>query len=275
MVVGSYEINGVKPSLKAGDKITYVDDVRVNNIKELSLNVQNKKSVKIGYLRDNKYKEEQINISYEDGIYKTGLYVKDEITGIGTLTYIDPLTNIFGSLGHEINEKVTKKIFEVKDGTIFSSFVSRIIKSKNGNPGEKVARFNTEDIYGTINKNTKTGVYGVMTKDIDHKNLYKVANLDELKTGPATILTTIEGDKIEEFDINIIKISNKNYNHDILFEITDKRLLEATNGIIQGMSGSPIIQNGKIIGAVTHVVVDNPLKGYGIYIGKMLSEGEN
>ena len=275
MVVGSYEINGVKPSLKAGDKITYVDDVRVNNIKELSLNVQNKKSVKIGYLRDNKYKEEQINISYEDGIYKTGLYVKDEITGIGTLTYIDPLTNIFGSLGHEINEKVTKKIFEVKDGTIFSSFVSRIIKSKNGNPGEKVARFNTEDIYGTINKNTKTGVYGVMTKDIDHKNLYKVANLDELKTGPATILTTIEGDKIEEFDINIIKISNKNYNHDILFEITDKRLLKATNGIIQGMSGSPIIQNGKIIGAVTHVVVDNPLKGYGIYIGKMLSEGEN
>jgi len=275
LVVGNYDINGNKPNLKIGDKIVNVDGKRISNIKDLTASVQGKEKVKIGYMRDKNYQEETIDISYEEGIYKTGLYVKDEIMGIGTLTYIDPFTNIFGCLGHEINEKITKKLFDVNSGTIFSSFVSKIVKSKNGNPGEKVAKFNQEDIYGNIKKNTITGVYGVLTKEIDDKELYKVANEEEIALGDASILTTINGDKIEEFKIKIIKLLKKNDNHDILFEITDANLLKATNGIVQGMSGSPIIQNDKIIGAVTHVVVDNPIKGYGIYIGKMLSEGEN
>ena len=275
LVVGSYEINGIKPKLKKGDKIIKIDDIKVNNIKELTQNIQKKSNVKIGFIRDNKYHEENIKISYDDEIYKTGLYVKDEIMGIGTLTYIDPLTNIFGSLGHEINEKITKKLFEANSGTIFSSVVSKIVKSKNGTPGEKIARFNYDDIYGNITKNTKIGIYGNFKADLVNKKLYKVANESELKLGKAYILTTIESDKIEKFEINIIKLSHKSDNHDILFEITDSNLLKITNGIIQGMSGSPIIQDDKIIGAVTHVVVDNPIKGYGIYIGKMLTEGEN
>lgn len=270
LVVGSY---GNNKSLQVGDKIVSVDDKKVNNIKELSENVNGKKSAKIGFIRNNKLEEETINIKYENGIYKTGLYVKDAIMGIGTLTYIDPATNIFGSLGHEISEKTTKKIFDASDGEIFSSDVSKIIKSKNGSPGEKVAKFNTDDIYGEIFKNTIKGVFGVYTNKLENKKLYDVSN--DIKLGKAKILTTIEKDKIEEFDINILKLSNKNDNHDILFEITDSKLLDKTNGIVQGMSGSPIIQGNNIVGAVTHVIVDNANRGYGILIEKMLKEGEN
>lgn len=193
--------------------------------------------------------------------------------GIGTLTYIDPSTNIFGSLGHEIAEKTTKKLFDASDGEIFSSNVSKIIKSQNGNPGEKVAKFNPEDVYGEIFKNTIKGVYGTYTNELENKKLYNVSK--DVKLGKAKILTTIEENKIEEFEIKILKFSDKSDNHDILFEITDSRLLNKTNGIVQGMSGSPIIQGENIIGAVTHVIVDNTIRGYGILIEKMLKEGEN
>lgn len=195
--------------------------------------------------------------------------------GIGTLTYIDPESKIFGSLGHEITERITKKNFEATAGTIFSSNVSKIIKSKNGSPGEKIARFNPDNIYGNITKNSKTGVYGNYIKEINNKKLYEVASKDEIKLGKAFILTTISNENIEEFEINIIKVLSKNNNHDILFEITDPKLLKYTNGIVQGMSGSPIIQNDKIIGSITHVIVDNPIRGYGIHIEKMLTDGEN
>ena len=275
LVVGTYKINGNKPNLEIGDKIISVDDIKVSNTGELSKLVQNKKSVKVVFIRNNKLMEEKINIINEDGVYKTGLYVKDGIMGIGTLTYVDPETKIFGCLGHEIVEKVTKKVFEANDGTIFSSFVTKIIKSKNGNPGEKIAKFDTEKVYGNIKTNTKRGVYGNFIQDNIQKTLYKVANHDEIKLGKAQILTTINGNEISPFEINITKILNKNGDHDILFEITDPKLLSATNGIIQGMSGSPIIQGNNIIGAVTHVIVDNPIMGYGIDIKKMLIEGEN
>ena len=275
LVVGKYNIKGKKQALEIGDKIISIDGTRISNIRELTKNVQGKTSVKVGFLRDNKYEEETIKIEYEDGIYKTGLYVKDEIVGIGTLTYIDPETSIFGCLGHEISEKVTKKLFEASEGTIFSSYVTKIIKSKNGSPGEKVAKFDAENVYGKINKNTKSGVYGEFEIDINAKKLYKVANRSEIKLGKAKILTTIKGDEIEEFEIKIIKLANNGDNHDILFEIIDSKLLDATNGIVQGMSGSPIIQEDKIVGAVTHVIVDNSIRGYGIFIETMLNEGEN
>ena len=257
LVVGSYKNND--SLIKVGDKIISIDDNQITNIKELTENVKGKKTVRVGFIRDGKFLSANIKIEYENGIYKTGLYVKDEIMGIGTLTYVDPGTNIFGSLGHEISEKMTKKIFDSTDGTIFSSVVTKIIKSKNGSPGEKLARFNPDDIYGNINKNTSTGVYGNYLKEIKNKKLYEVSS--NINLGKATILTTIKGSKIEGFEITITKIINKNKNRDILFEVTDPRLLSISNGIVQGMSGSPIIQDGKIIGAVTHVIVDNLIKG--------------
>ena len=141
LVVGTYKINGQKNSLEIGDKIVSVDGNRVNNIKELTNNINGKKSANITFIRDGNILNENIKIYHEDDIYKTGLYVKDEIMGIGTLSYIDPTTNIFGCLGHEISEKITKKLFDANSGTIFSSSVSKIVKSKNGNPGEKIAKF--------------------------------------------------------------------------------------------------------------------------------------
>ncbi len=274
LVVGTYKLKENISPLQIGDKIISIDSKRVTNVKELTDGIEGKSNVKVGYIRNGKFEETDMDIKYDDGIYKTGLYVKDEIMGIGTLTYIDPVSNIFGCLGHEITEKVTKKTFDSNDGTIFSSYVSKIIKSKNGLAGEKIAKFNTDDTLGGITKNSKNGVYGKMIKDLN-KDLYKVASNSEIKLGKATILTTINGNQIEEFEIKILKLNNRSDNHNILFEVTDKNLLKKANGIVQGMSGSPIIQGNNIIGAVTHVIVDNPVKGYGIYIEKMLSEGEN
>ena len=279
LVAGTYSINnknyGNEAGFIIGDKITSIDGIRVTNIGELTKEIQGKTSVVVGYIRNGKNYETNLTITYDDGIYKTGLYVKDSVMGIGTLTYIDPNTKIYGCLGHEITEKTTRDVFEASGGSIFNSEVTDVVKSKNGNPGEKVAEFNTKDIFGSVFENTKKGVFGKYTSNIKSKKLYKVAETNQIKTGKAKILTVIEGNTVEEFEINILKVSEKNSYRNILFEINDKKLLEKTNGIVQGMSGSPIIQGDYIIGAVTHVVVDKPNRGYGIFITNMLKEGEN
>ena len=279
LIVGTYTVNkqnfGKQAGLKTGDKIVSIDGKRITNITDMTKNIQEKEKVLLEYERNEQTFKTFLNIFYEDGFYKTGLYVKDSMMGIGTLTYIDPSTKIYGCLGHEIVEKSTNNVFNTKSGTIFNSTVTDIVKSTNGYPGEKIARFDSENVYGTVFENTKKGVFGNYTKAINSKKLYEVAKPSEIKTGKATILTVISNNTIEEFDINIIKISDNNSTKNILFEITDEKLLSKTNGIVQEMSGSPIIQGNYIIGAVTHVVIDNPIKGYGIFITSMLEEGEN
>ena len=276
LVVGLYEIDNKYPAkdqgIRIGDLITHVNDKKISNIESLVKEIENSKdSIKITYIRNNKENYTNLKL-YKDN--KTGIYVKDSITGIGTLTYIDPNTKIFGALGHEIQERNTGKIFEAKDGIIFESNIVSIDRSSNGIPGSKNAKFNFNNIKGNIKENTNKGIFGIYTNDIKNDNLYKVANIDEIKLGKAKILTVIKDNKVESFDINILKVSNNN-TKSILFEVVDEKLLEISNGIVQGMSGSPIIQDDKIIGAVTHVVVDNPTKGYGILITNMLEEGEN
>ena len=238
-------------------------------------NSSNKSNIKITYLRGNKTNDTSLKLSKSnDNIYKTGLYVKDSISGVGTLTFIDPNTKLFGALGHEIIEKNTGQKLEIKDGKIYSSTVTGITRSDIGKPGEKAARYDSSDIFGNVKENTTSGIFGNYTSTIPNKKLYKVAKEDEVKTGNATIFTVIDGNTIESFAINILRI-NKSTTKNILFEITDSRLLKNTGGIVQGMSGSPIIQDNFIVGAVTHVVVDDPTKGYGIFITTMLEEAEN
>ena len=236
-----------------------------------------KKKISITYMRGNKENNTNLKLSKtEDNIYKTGLYVKDSITGVGTLTFIDPNTKLFGALGHEIIEKNTGQRLEIKDGKIYSSSVTGITRSDIGKPGEKNAKYNSSKVFGTVSENTSSGIFGKYTTDIPDKKLYAVAKEEKVKTGKASILTVIDGNTIESFDINILRINNNgNSTKNILFEITDEKLLKDTGGIVQGMSGSPIIQDDYIIGAVTHVVVDDPSKGYGIFITKMLEEAEN
>ena len=278
IIVGTYEVNGINPAkeanLRAGDKIINNNnyDVIVNDVIE---NSNNKSNIKITYLRGNKTNDTSLKLSKSnDNIYKTGLYVKDSISGVGTLTFIDPNTKLFGALGHEIIEKNTGQKLEIKDGKIYSSTVTGITRSDIGKPGEKAARYDSSDIFGNVKENTTSGIFGNYTSTIPNKKLYKVAKEDEVKTGNATIFTVIDGNTIESFAINILRI-NKNTTKNILFEITDSRLLRNTGGIVQGMSGSPIIQDNFIVGAVTHVVVDDPTKGYGIFITTMLEEAEN
>ena len=268
IVIGTYD--DLNNNMKKGDIIISVNDKNINSIKELSDIISNNsvKTIDIGYIRDGKYKTTILKIN--NG--KTGLYLKDTIVGIGTLTYIDPNTNIFGALGHEIIDSISGTIVTPIGGNIYESKVTDIRKSDFGNPGEKNANITSNNI-GTIDKNSKKGIYGSYTSNFDDTNIYKVATNDEIKLGKAYILTELENNKIDKYEINIIKVDSKEDTKNIIFNVTDKRLLEI-GGIVQGMSGSPIIQNNYIVGAVTHVVVDNPYKGYGILIKNMLEESE-
>ena len=284
IIVGTYEINGSNPAREAGinngDKIIKVNNTSVDTIKnmlDVIDSIQNKEEINLTYLRAGKENNTTLKLVKDgDNTYKTGLYVKDSITGVGTLTYIDPNTKLFGALGHEIIEKNTGQKLEIKDGKIFASTVTGVTRSNIGSPGEKNAKYDSKDVFGDVFENTVNGVFGNYTSNLPDKKLYDVGNINDIKIGTASIFTVITNNKIEEFNINIIKINdNINSQKNILFEITDKRLLKETGGIVQGMSGSPIIQDNNIIGAVTHVVVDDPTKGYGIFITKMLEEAEN
>lgn len=278
MVVGLYEVNGVSPGVIAkinlGDRIIKVNNNDVNSIKKMTdaiSNSNNKDSVEITYLRNNKEYKTNLKLINDNGIYKTGLYVKDTISGVGTLTYIDPGTMMYGALGHEIIDRNTKTMVDIDDGKIFKSSVTGITKSTNGNPGSKNALYYSDVVYGNINKNTHSGIFGNFSANTDNLKLYKVSNP---VLGDAKILTVIDNDTIKEYSINITKINEFKETKNILFDITDTELLNKTGGIVQGMSGSPIIQGDNIVGSVTHVVVDNPEKGYGIYITNMLTEAE-
>lgn len=278
LVIGFYKIDNEynKNDIEVGDYITHVNGVSINSIDELVTNIENHQNngkVKLTIKRGKQEKEIDFNLILKNDVYKTGLYIKDGITGIGTLTFIDPESNIYGALGHEIIESTTNKQVEVRTGTIYESKVTSIDRSTNGSPGTKNAKFFYNNKYGDILKNTSYGIYGKMTSKID-KTPMKVSKPDEVNLGEAKILTVTKDSEVKEYSINITKIEKSSKVKNIHFEITDKELLESSGGIVQGMSGSPIIQDNKIIGAVTHVVVENVKRGYGIFITTMLTEGE-
>lgn len=278
LVIGFYKIDNKYNynNLKIGDYITKVNDTEIKSVNELVSvlsDLKEEKTVDLTIRRDGKIKNIKFDIINKNGSIKTGLYVKDSLSGIGTLTYIDPETKIYGALGHEIIDSSTKEPLEIEDGSIFRSEVSSIDRSVNGTPGVKNAKFFSKDIFGNIKKNTNKGIYGIYG-NTSTKELMKVGKPEKLKTGDATIYTVTEDNKVEEYKINITKIDKSSKIKNIYFEITDRELLETTGGIVQGMSGSPIIQDNKIFGAVTHVVIDDVKKGYGIFITSMLEEGE-
>lgn len=283
IIVGTYDIGSASPasdaSLKAGDKIVGINDTKVSSIKEMidAIDTSDGNSIKINYIRGNKESTTTLNlIMDDDNVYKTGLYVKDSINGVGTLSFIDPNTKIYGALGHEIIEKTTGQKLEIKDGKIYSSVVTGITPSNEGNPGEKNARYDTNDVFGNITENSTSGIFGTYTSTLPNTKLYKVVKPDEIELGAASILTVTSGTEVVEYDINILKISKDDKEtKNLLFEVTDSELLKVSGGIVQGMSGSPIIQGDNIIGAVTHVVVEDCTKGYGIFITNMLEEAEN
>ncbi len=281
LVVGFYEVDnayiGKDAGFEIGDKITKVNNQDVETISSMvdALNKEGKTEIDFTITRENKEKTIHLSLKEDENkVLKTGLYVKDQINGIGTLTYIDPETKRFGALGHEIVETATAQKFEIKDGKIFDATVSNIKKSRDGNAGEKNATYDKTTSAGEIDNNDITGIYGNYKEEIANMETLEVGDIEDIKKGKATIRTVIENEQVEDFNINIIGIDTTSKTKNILFEITDEDLLKKTGGVVQGMSGSPIIQNNKIIGAVNYVIVNDTKKGYGIFITTMLEEGD-
>ena len=276
-VVGYYNINdkniGEASGFKIGDIIKEVNNKKIDDISSLNNIIKEEGTFPCIVKRNDKEIELNLEIIKDNDILKTGLFVKDKISGIGTLSYIDPNTKIFGSLGHEILESTSFQKFEIKDGSIFPGEVSSIRKSDKAGAGEKNATYDKNNIIGDIRKNEISGIYGIYKDSISNKSIFQVANKEEIKKGPAKIRTVINNNEVKEFNINILGI-NEDTTKNILFEVTDEELLKKTGGIIQGMSGSPIIQNNKIIGVVNYVIVEEVNKGYGIFITTMLEEGD-
>ena len=210
IVVGTYKIDNNDPAKDAGiikgDIITSIDDEKISSTSDLisKVNKSFDNEIKIGYIRNNIKSYTNLKLYKQNNINKTGLYIKDSIIGIGTLSFIDPTTKIFGALGHEIIEKSTGTIFDAKDGKIFESSVIGLIPSTNGEPGEKTARYYSEKINGNIFENTNKGIFGNYTNQTPDKKLYKVAKNSEVKIGEATIRTVLSENVVSEFTINIL-----------------------------------------------------------------------
>lgn len=210
-----------------------------------------------------------------DGEYKMGIWVRDNAQGVGTMTYVDE-NGCFGALGHGINDVDTSTLMTLKDGTLYHTEIIGITRGSNGSPGELTGfiEYDDRNIMGTITENTAKGIFGICTPETAESSTYEYMPIglkQEIETGPAKILCSIgSGTELYDVEITDINLENDNINRGIVLKITDPRLLSATGGIVQGMSGSPIIQNERIVGAVTHVLVNDPTRGYGIFIENML-----
>ena len=287
VVVDTYLVNTeggtINPAKEAGvmkgDMILAVNNQKISTIEEYKEQLMLAKENNQMILTINRQgKTENITVHpviSTEGVCTTGLYLRDKLAGIGTLTFIDPNTNKYGALGHEIIDQDTNQLVNIKNGEIINSNVLSVRKATTGKPGEKVADILFDEKLGTLEKNNKYGVYGLMqSNEMSQKDLIPMAYINEVKKGPAQILTVLNGNKIEAFDIEIteVNVQSEKAIKGIKYTVTDPRLLEETGGIVQGMSGSPIIQDGKIIGAVTHVLVHDSTLGYGIFVEWMLQE---
>ena len=269
------EISPAKDAgIVSGDVILEINGQSVATCEEVTPLL--KESTDITILRNNTLKKFTLSPARDDsdGNFKLGIWVRDSTAGIGTLTYLDEKTGTYGALGHPISDSDTGIIFDVNRGSIESSSVITIKKGTPGHAGEICGSFSSpKSILGTVEKNCDAGVFGkaVSGNHIIGKS-YPIGVMSQVKEGSATILTTVD-DGIKEYEIKILRaMPFGSATKGMMIEVTDPDLLSKTGGIVQGMSGSPIIQNGKIIGAVTHVLVNDPTRGYGIFIENMLKE---
>ena len=263
--------------IQKGDIIVSVNGEKVSSSKEFLSIINNCASEKIDvtFFRDGKENNVTINAvkSADDGKYHLGIWVNDGINGLGTLTFIDPEKRTFGALGHGVKDAESGKIAS-GTGSICFANISSVNKSTKKEIGEVRGYFSSSQI-GEFDKNTNFGIFGTFKENLGNLNgiVVETASKEEVIKGPAFMFCCIDGNKVERFSVNIEKINeNSNDNKSMVVRITDKDLLNRTGGIVQGMSGSPIIQNGKLIGAVTHVFVNDPTRGYGIFIENMLNE---
>lgn len=272
-----YENSGIEE----GDMIIEIEDNLITDTDELISVVNNSKGneLKIKYLRDGETLECSITpTKTSETEYKLGLWVRDSAAGIGTMTYYEPSTGYFAALGHGITDVDTGDLIDIANGEFVTTKILSVVKGVEGTPGKIQGSIEDQKQIGLIYKNSPLGIYGSITDisatQIDMSREMEVALRNEIELGEATILCSLEGEKPKEYKIEIEKVFlNNDYdNKSMLIKVTDEELIEKTGGIIQGMSGSPIIQNGKFVGAVTNVLVNSPTKGYGVFADLMIKE---
>ena len=292
LVVGMSEIEGedskiYKPyentGIEEGDTIVKINDDLISSTDDLieKVNMSNGEKVEIEYIHDEETKECSITpIKTSEKEYKLGLWVRDSAAGVGTVTFYEPSTQKFGALGHGITDIDTGDLLNIASGEFVTAQVLNIKKGEDGNPGKIQGTVEEQKTIGEISKNTEFGIYGkikdLSSLNIDTSKEMEVALRDEIELGKATILCSLDNQTVGEYEIEITKIyKENNYNNKSMeIKVTDERLIEKTGGIIQGMSGSPIIQNGKFVGAVTHVLVNSATEGYGIFGDLMLKQAK-
>lgn len=266
--------------IKTGDLIIEANNAKINSINDLVKEVDKSKGedLHLKFRRGNSVLETVVKAvrAADDKRFHLGLWVRDSTAGIGTLTFYDPDSMNFGALGHGITDIDTGALMPIESGEILESNILAIKKGRQGSPGELKGVFvEDRNNLGRINKNCDFGIYGKLNKEAANLvpgKQYPIALHNQVKEGPATILANIDGKTVEEYSVEIQKVSRQNINSSkgMIVKITDQRLLDSTGGIVQGMSGSPIIQQNRIVGAITHVLVNDPSRGYGIFIEWML-----
>lgn len=273
-----------KAGIEVGDIITEINGKEIQEMSEVAPFVKKAgkkgKTLKLTVLRDKKELQRELKPlkDKDSSAYQIGLYIRDSAAGIGTMTFYDPDSMTYGALGHVISDVDTREAIKVHDGKIVGSTVTSIEKGNNGQPGEKIAKLSQQrSILGTVKENSPFGIFGKLKHKPENAITRKpipIALSSEVEEGPAKIYTVVDGNKVEAFDIKVVSSIPQKFpaTKGLVIKITDPELLKKTGGIVQGMSGSPIIQNGKLIGAVTHVFVNDPTSGYGVHIEWMLDE---
>ena len=269
---------GRDSGLKAGDLITHVNGEEVDTIEEIQQLIaqQDGEPLAIQAVRD----ERQLQLTAapvenSQGVYQLGIWLRDSMAGIGTMTFYDPDSGIFAALGHGINDVDTATLMPLESGSIMPATVSDVKKGVSGQPGELHGDFDLTRDLGTLYANTSRGIFGRLSQQELTAGLepVEVACRDEVKEGDAVILSNIRGDEVEQFDVHITRVDKTgDGTRSLMVQVTDPELIAATGGIVQGMSGSPILQNGKLVGAVTHVLINDPARGYGILAEDMLAQ---
>ena len=290
LVVGMSEIEGsdnkkYKPyentGIQEGDRIIKINNKHINSTQDLieTVNMSNGNNINLEYVHQQETKECSITpVQTNNQEYKLGLWVRDSAAGVGTVSFYEPSTKTFGALGHGITDIDTSELINIASGEFVTTRVLNITKGESGNPGKIQGTIENQKNIGNISKNSRFGIYGIVedlsSLTIDTSKEMEVALRDEIEVGKATILCSLDNQKPQEYEIEIEKIyKDNNYdNKSMKIKVTDEKLLEKTGGIIQGMSGSPVIQNEKFVGAITHVLVNNPEEGYAVFGDIMLKQ---
>ena len=278
LVVVGFDPNGVSAAreagLEKGDVICSVNGTEVDDCTAFRELVADGGGapLEIGVQRDGETLSLEVQPEDDGSGYRLGVSLRDSMAGIGTVTFYDPERHLYGALGHGVNEVETMILLPLESGEILPSSVVEVQKGASGAPGMLKGAFNTSQTLGTVEANTDHGIFGHTTGALGNGKTVPVADSREIHTGKATILSNVNNTEVQEFEVEITKLfpTADGSGRDMLLTIKDPRLLKITGGIVQGMSGSPILQDGKLVGALTHVLVNDPTRGYGIFIENML-----